>query len=578
MLQLVLAATMVFLPLTAHAEPFPSSPEAGEVTDGESSAVATPTTDDSIEAAEPEAAEPTAPAPVAEALVAPQVAAEEAGARTAVSAAAAGTLTVGVQKTNDANHDGVFHKGEQVPFGFSGPVSFSVTITNTNSIPVYIIGLTDEVPPGAPGVNQCSSLIGTILQPGEFVVCTFTQFVGPQQIPGPHTIDRFRAKVAPPPCPNCIPCPDPPLAPRPPIFVNCVPATDVGEGFDETDIDVGMQPPPPPVPPVVVKTNDADGNHLFNLSETARTPAQPVTFRVVVTNPSSNNVPMTITAVTDVFPGQGLTPVSCTPNLVGVTLQPGQSASCEFTLAGYSPPAGTSKTNTVSVTVSERCILPGNVATTCFPVRSAGSTVNTLPALEVTVDKTNNADGDAVYMDAETASSQGQPVSFQAVITNPSPVPVTITALTDEFPGQPPFTVACLPDLVGTTVPAFGTSPPCTFTVANYSPAPGTDRIDTVRVTVTEQCGDAGPCRTATASDPSTVRTREAPPPPPPLLPTPTPTLLPTPTPTLPPVVRNALPRTGTSSSDRATTGALLVLTGGVLCMGARVRARRRAR
>jgi len=446
-------------------------------------------------------------------------------------AAAAGGLTVGVSKTNDADGNGQFNKFEEVPVGFSGPVKFRVRIKNTSAVPVQIIGLTDESPPNSAAVSKCPELIGKILQPDEEVVCAFSQTVSPD--PGNTKLDRFRAKVGrgttPPtveqpggggpglPCTDpdparCIPpCPDPPITPLPPGLVGCAPASETGEGMDDSGVRNPFQFPII-MNVEVEKTNDADGDTLYSEVETALAAGGSVTFRIVVTNLSPRD--LVITTLTDEFPGQPAFPV-CT-DLINTTLGAGSSVSCTFSVPNYAPPPGGSTIDTVRVDGRSREPCTGSfpVFSRCSDSDADPSTVRVdplPPGPAVTVDKVNDADGDDTFTDLETAPASGA-VTFRVVVTNPSTVPVTITSITDEFPGQRPFAVSCAPNLISTTLQP-NTSASCTFVVPGYSPAPGSDRTDTVRVAVVEQCAGTQPCRTATASDPSTVRTREEGPP-----------------------------------------------------------------
>jgi uncharacterized repeat protein (TIGR01451 family) len=122
--------------------------------------------------------------------------------------------------------------------------------------------------------------------------------------------------------------------------------------------------------------------------------------------------------------------------------------------------------------------------------------------ITATVDKTNDADGDGTFSDDETASSVGASVPFKVVITNTSVVPAVVGSLTDVAEGNP-VTLSCDPDVVGSTVPAGG-SVTCNATVAGYSPADGTSKVNTVTVTLHE-VGDT--TNNGSAVDSSTVRT-----------------------------------------------------------------------
>lgn len=125
----------------------------------------------------------------------------------------------------------------------------------------------------------------------------------------------------------------------------------------------------------VAKSNDANGSGTYAQTESASGPNQDVPFRVVVTNPST--VPVTITGISDSWPGQAAFSPSCASALDGTTLAPGHDVTCDFTLDNYSPAAGDSLTNTVKVTGCKAV-----EATNCVTV-AATSTVNT-PAAAAT--------------------------------------------------------------------------------------------------------------------------------------------------------------------------------------------------
>jgi uncharacterized repeat protein (TIGR01451 family) len=122
--------------------------------------------------------------------------------------------------------------------------------------------------------------------------------------------------------------------------------------------------------------------------------------------------------------------------------------------------------------------------------------------ITATVDKTNDANGDGTFSDDETASSVGAAVPFRVVVTNTSVVPAVLGALTDVADGSP-VTLSCDPAVVGATIPAGG-SVTCSATVAGYSPADGTSKVNTVTVTLRE-VGDTS--NSDSASDSATVRT-----------------------------------------------------------------------
>jgi len=122
--------------------------------------------------------------------------------------------------------------------------------------------------------------------------------------------------------------------------------------------------------------------------------------------------------------------------------------------------------------------------------------------ITATVDKTNDANGDATFSDDETAATVGAAVAFTVVVTNTSAVPAVLATLTDAVGGSP-VAFACDPDVVGSTLAA-GASTTCLVTLAGYSPADGTSVVNTVTATL-EAVDD--PSNHGSASDTSTVRT-----------------------------------------------------------------------
>jgi len=125
-----------------------------------------------------------------------------------------------------------------------------------------------------------------------------------------------------------------------------------------------------------------------------------------------------------------------------------------------------------------------------------------------TVDKTNDANGDATYSDDETATAEGAAVPFSVTVTNTSVVPAVVTSLVDTVSGNPvAFTPS--PDPVGSTL-APGASVTFTFTVSDYSPPDGGSVVNDLAVVLTSAADEDND---ATVHDTSTVRTAVPPPP-----------------------------------------------------------------
>ncbi|HYH27466.1 MAG TPA: hypothetical protein VEA19_01675, partial [Actinomycetota bacterium] len=117
---------------------------------------------------------------------------------------------------------------------------------------------------------------------------------------------------------------------------NAAPVTDDGDITVSCDVTVDLD-----------KTNDADDDGTFTDSEIAPSEGSDVPFQLVITNTS--DVPVVITTLTDEYPGTAAFGICA--DLLGMTLQPGGSVTCTFTLTGYAPPANGSITNTARTVV-----------------------------------------------------------------------------------------------------------------------------------------------------------------------------------------------------------------------------------
>jgi uncharacterized repeat protein (TIGR01451 family) len=307
---------------------------------------------------------------------------------------------------------------------------------------------------------------------------------------------------------------------------------------DSNEVDVTINCP---VNGNLDKTNDADGDGSFHKDETAPLPGMDTPFRAVLTNTSA--IPVVIDSIEDAWTdATGALSISpqCAQAFVGQTVAPGQSLTCDFVVPNYSPAAGASLTNEITVNVHDA----GNPGKT--KTLKSTSTVNTAatPPLNLTVVKTNDANGDGVFTDDETGVENTN-VNFRVTITNNSAVPVVIDSVTDVWPGATEFAPACAANLVGTTLAANGGTVSCDFTVANYVP-PSTAGAKTNTVTVTgHEPGNPG--NTTTQKDDSTVRGE-----PPAVLGT---------------TVVRALPRTGSDTLGLVGIGVLLLALGAGLMM-----------
>lgn len=84
-------------------------------------------------------------------------------------------ISVRIQKTNDANEDGIFTNNEEARTE-GQDVDFHLVITNTSDETVEIVTLTDAFEQTVLDLlgAECLSLAGMQLDPGESVTCTFT--------------------------------------------------------------------------------------------------------------------------------------------------------------------------------------------------------------------------------------------------------------------------------------------------------------------------------------------------------------------------------------------------------------------
>jgi hypothetical protein len=303
----------------------------------------------------------------------------------------------------------------------------------------------------------CSGLIGTTLEVGEATTCDFT-LADYTPAPGVNAVDRVRVKVVQPGNP----------------------------GNSASDIDtssVNTRDVTPSLSVVVVKTNDANRDDEYSDTETAPFEAATVSFRAVITNTSSG--PVVITELTDglVAPSPD-SPVAVCASLVGGVLRPGEATTCDFTLANYSPPPGVDKIDKIVVVVAE----PGDGQNTASG--NDQSTVRSLdtppPALSVDVVKTNDANDDGSFNDAEVALDANRPVKFRVRITNTSSIAVEITSVTDEvISPNPSAPGGVCPGRIGDVLQP-GESTTCDFTINGYAPAAGVSKVNRVVVKVVD--------------------------------------------------------------------------------------------
>jgi len=315
-----------------------------------------------------------------------------------------------------------------------GTFTFSVRVTNTSPETITITGLTDDIYGNIatrPG-STCGALIGTTLAPGaSSPVCTFTgPFNGPA---GASQTD----------------------------IVTATGQNSAGTVVTDTDDAIVRITN-------VVPVIDVDKQAI---PLTLPAPGGTFTFLVTVRNPSAE--PITITALTDDIYGDLATrPGSDCGTLIGTTLAPGtSSAPCTF-LGTFTGPAGASQTDVVTVTGTDAS---GTVVTADDD--ATVTLINVVPDISVVKSATPSS-----------RPAPGGAFTFDVVVTNTGPSPLTITSLTDDIYGD----VTTIPGstcstAIGTVLPS-GVSFSCSFT-GNFTGVGGAAQTDVVTVTGTDAAG-----------------------------------------------------------------------------------------
>jgi hypothetical protein len=230
------------------------------------------------------------------------------------------------------------------------------------------------------------------------------------------------------------------------------PSSERGTGADAVlaELDQG----PPELQLTVHKRNDADGDGTFSDVEEVKGSSAAVRFRVGIRNPSE--VPLTIESAVDEIGTTTLDLLDADrcPQLA-TTLEPDGHVACTFTLATYlrtyDVPPYDELSNTVRVVAvsGDRQVEAADSSTVINP--NAGR-------ISAEVTKTNDADGDGVFTDAEQAAAPGQTVTFQVVVSNTSPGTAMITSLTDSWEGleEPLDLLELCPSLRGVRLRGIG--------------------------------------------------------------------------------------------------------------------------
>jgi uncharacterized repeat protein (TIGR01451 family) len=227
--------------------------------------------------------------------------------------------TLTVDKTNDANDNGTFTNSE-VATAAGSDVTFRVTVTNTSFYTVVIKSITDVVGVTSIPVSCAAAFVGQTLAVGGSKTCTFTVANYSPADGGSKTNTAT---------------------------VTVHQTGDTGNDASDSDTSiVSTDVPAPDITVSVTKKNDANGDTTYSVTETAPTAGATVPFRAVITNTS--DVTVTLAGITDAVGGAAAVPLTCS---LPATLAAGASATCSFT--GTSPAAGTSLSDTVTVTVHE---------------------------------------------------------------------------------------------------------------------------------------------------------------------------------------------------------------------------------
>jgi uncharacterized repeat protein (TIGR01451 family) len=318
-----------------------------------------------------------------------------------------------------------------------GTFTYTVRVRNDSTIEnVTITSLNDSVygdlstRPAPPGGVACSTLISTVLVAGQTSpACSFTgDFFG---TPGQTLTDVVVATAV----------------------------DDDGEtAIDDDDATVGITDVLPTVR--VVKTANPTSMPA---------PGGTFTFTVVVTNTSAEQV--TITSLNDTPYGDlAAIPGSTCGARIGTTLAPGASSvPCTFP-GTFTGAPGDTQTDVVRVVVTDT---QGNTATD-----DDDATVTLTGAPAIRVDKT---------ADPSSLPEPGGTFTYNVVVTNVGPEPLTITSLTDSIYGNIATQGTCI-NAIGTVLPASGGTYACSFT-GNFTGVAGATLTDVVTVVGTSPTG-----------------------------------------------------------------------------------------
>jgi hypothetical protein len=189
---------------------------------------------------------------------------------------------------------------------------------------------------------------------------------------------------------------------------------------------------------------------------------------------------------------------------------------------------------------------------------SAALLAGSQPSLAILVDALNDADGDGIFSDAESAPAPAADVSFKALITNIGTTTFEIDGVSHTYAGPSgPAQGDVCGELAGLML-APGESLACSFPVTAFAPARGERLVNTVRAAAFE-VGE-GSRRGASDSDNTTVDTAVAA------------------DEVLAVAIKRNLAFTGTPAARLVALALVLLASGGGFLSLARARARRPAR
>jgi len=352
--------------------------------------------------------------------------------------------SITVQKDNDANGDTTFSDTEEAP-NAGASVTFKVTITNTTSEAVTIVSIDDDI--HSITGSSCDSLQGQSLAGNSSTSCTFTgTIVNDDNASETDTVT---------------------------VVVRD------GDGDEDTKTDTSTVTTPDVTPDITVsKDNDANGDNSFNDTETASAGGVNVPFRVTITNNTSED--LTLTSISDDIHNTDVNDCSST------TIPANSFITCNFSGTIINDDdASEEDTITVNVRDDDENSTSGTDT----------STVNTPDITpDITVVKSNDANGDNSFNDTETASAGGVSVPFRVTITNNTSEDLTLTSISDDIHNTD------VNDCSSTTIPA-NSFITCNFsgTIINDDDASEEDTI-TVNVRDDDENSTSG-------TDTSTVNT-----------------------------------------------------------------------